>query len=344
MKALVLLYLTLCGTQLLACIWDADTLTVEKWQRPDLAKTIFGVAEPRKDSAKYAKKIAELQAAHRESDAAWWNELAGAMLRSGRAAEAAALLEPVISKFPNDYGLHANLGTAYHLLGRYADAEREIARDLEIDPNAHYGLEKYHLALLQYLMRDSAYQKRHVYVDEFTIGFLRSHNRISEVAKGIFSPSDTSSTDTNGLAEVRPEDYADGRSRDLIAATQAEADTPPAYRFKWNLAEDPKLDEGLLYMAGMNQNEPACIVMLGVSCMRSRNYNLAVAAFQRALDLRSPQADLLQRKITALNNFIRASQRHYREPFLLIGAIAAVLVIAMGAYRSWRRRRRAANT
>ena len=30
------------------------------------------------------------------------------------------------ARFANDYGVHANLGTAYHLMGRYADASREI--------------------------------------------------------------------------------------------------------------------------------------------------------------------------------------------------------------------------
>ena len=69
----------------------------------------------------------------------------------GQPREVVELPEPLREKFANDYGFHANLGTAYHLLGRYPEAEREIARDLEINPDAHFGLEKYHLALLQYL-------------------------------------------------------------------------------------------------------------------------------------------------------------------------------------------------
>ena len=75
----------------------------------------------------------------------------GACLRLGQPREVVKLPEPLREKFANDHGFLANLGTAYHLLGRYPEAEREIARDLEINPDAHFGLEKYHLALLQYL-------------------------------------------------------------------------------------------------------------------------------------------------------------------------------------------------
>ena len=74
------------------------------------------------------KRIQELRANRRESDAVWWNDLAGAHLRLGEAQEAVRLLEPVVKQFDTNYGIHANLGTAYHLLGRYKEAEREIAR------------------------------------------------------------------------------------------------------------------------------------------------------------------------------------------------------------------------
>jgi tetratricopeptide (TPR) repeat protein len=97
----------------------------------------------------------------------------GAYIRVGEPAEAVKLLEPARDRFPNDYGVRANLGTAYHLLGRYAEAEKEIAKDLEINPNAHFGLEKYHLALLQYLSRDRDYQSRHLYIDEWTGEFFK---------------------------------------------------------------------------------------------------------------------------------------------------------------------------
>ena len=115
----------------------------------------------------FKNRIKNLEANRDEKNSVWWNNLAGAYLRLNQPATAVKLLEPVVSKFPNDYGIHANLGTAFHLLD-VQDAEKEIARDLEINPDAHFGLEKYHLALLQYLVRDADYKREHVYIDEFS--------------------------------------------------------------------------------------------------------------------------------------------------------------------------------
>ena len=130
------------STPLPACIWDADTLADEKKSHPTMAAAILGNPPDLGDPAKLRKRIAELNAKRRENDAAWWNDLAGAHIRLGESQKAATLLESVLTRFPDDYGIHANLGTAYHLLGRYAEAEKEIGRDLEINPEAHFGLEK----------------------------------------------------------------------------------------------------------------------------------------------------------------------------------------------------------
>ena len=151
-----------------ACIWDAQSLSHEKVRSHDLAQTILGEPQVLENTNQLLTTIKELESNREEGDVNWWNNLAGTYLRLNQPQDAVTLLEPVVAKFPDDYGIHANLGTAYHLLGRYQDAEKEIARDLEINPEAHFGLEKYHLALLQYLARDSKYQSRHVYVDEFT--------------------------------------------------------------------------------------------------------------------------------------------------------------------------------
>src|SRR5882724_11338767 len=143
--------LVLIPGPILGCIWDADTLAQEKAKSPKMAEVILGPAPKPVDPALLRTRIQALKSAPREDEPNWWNDLAGAHLRLGEASETVKLLEPVANKFANDYGVHANLGTAYHLLGRYKDAEREIARDLELNPEGHFGLEKYHLALQQYL-------------------------------------------------------------------------------------------------------------------------------------------------------------------------------------------------
>ena len=172
---LIVVVLLVLLTRTHACINDSktsQTLAQEKRNHGGLASAILNEPDP-VDTRELNDRIASLKANPKHDDVAWWNDLAGGYLRLGQAAEAAQLLEPLTNRFANDYGIHANLGTAYHLLGRYKDAEAEIGRDLELNPEGHAGMEKYHLALLQYLSRDADYQLCHVYVDEFTDSFLR---------------------------------------------------------------------------------------------------------------------------------------------------------------------------
>lgn len=320
-----------------ACIWDAETLSTEKARSHDLATVILGNLPAPEAPQKLQERIKDIEANHDENNPDWWNNLAGAYLRLGQPAQAAKLLEPVIVKFPNDYGLHANLGTAYHLLGRYQDAEKEIARDLEINPDAHFGLEKYHLALLQYLIRDSKYQSRHVYVDEFTTAFLsttRGPFYFSDGEEQQFK--DMAKSYTNGIAEAEA-DYeslkttSDQYAAMQILATVAVADVPQAYREKWNLAADTNFEAGVIYMAQMNPKESACFEMLGVAAWRKHNYNLAIAAFGKAISLSSIQTEILKHKTEVIQNYIKesAKSRNGMRVGLGFGLFAVVSIVIL---------------
>jgi hypothetical protein len=220
-----------------ACIWDADTLADERKARPALAELILNEKPASPDPKPFRDRIAKLKAAPRENDAAWWNDLAGAHLRLGEAAEAAKILEPLVSKFTNDYGIHANLGTAYHLLGRYADAERHIARDLEINPEAHFGLEKYHLALLRYLNRDAEFQKEHVYLEPWSDS-LRNDDAFSlpsyaQAKTNKFDEQFLEATNlldgTMYMAELNPNQPACWVMLGLICTRYGDADLKPPF-------------------------------------------------------------------------------------------------------------------
>ena len=261
-----------------ACLWDSDTLADEKAKKPKIADVILGTSRPSENSPRLKERIADLKRIPREKDPAWWNDPAAAYIRLGQSEEAVKILEPLLQKFPKDYGIHANLGTAYHLLGRYKEAEREIARDLEINPNAHFGLEKYHLALLQYLARDRAYRKKHVYVEEWTASFFGE--------TGVYM------------------------SPEPPAKSEVNKNNLPSYLLKWNLAEDPKFDEGVLYMASLNPKEPACFTMLAIACIKNHDYNLAAAALDKAIALGSPQSDHLTKKSKEIRDYIKKSQGH----------------------------------
>jgi hypothetical protein len=296
----------LAATCAQACINDSRTLSQEKRYHPKLADAIFDKPEPI-DTRELNKHIEELNSNPKRDDASWWNELAGTYLRLGQASNAVQILEPLTNKFAGDYGIHANLGTAYHLLGRYKEAESEIAKDLAINPKGHYGLEKYHLALLQHLSRDADYQLCHVYVDEFTPSFLTGSGPY--IAAGQYLSNGDSLTVEKRqemlkearalLASTNDNRMAVGSILEEIAASQE----PPSYTKQWNLAKDPKLEEGVVYMATLNRTQPAAFVMAGIVASRGRNHHLAKAAFQRAVELCSPQKPILEPRIRTLSRY-----------------------------------------
>jgi tetratricopeptide (TPR) repeat protein len=286
-----------------ACIWDADTLADERRAKPALADLILNETPARPDPKPFRDRIAKLKAEPRDNDPAWWSDLAGAHLRLGEAAEAAKILEPLVSKFPNDYGIHANLGTAYHLLGRYADAERHIARDLEINPEAHFGLETYHLALLRYLNRDAEFQKEHVYIEAWTDSLHREHD--------------------SAYGSLMPEEELSNK-------------------FDAQFLNATNLLEGVMYMAQLNSKQPACWVMLGLVCIKhgQRDLNLGKTAFERAIRLGSPQKELLEPKIAAIEEHIRKARANRYGDIISIIVTLALFVGVLGlgiACIAWRR-------
>src|SRR5689334_13690508 len=93
-----------------ACIWDSETMKQEQLKSPQLAAAILSRAEDKPDPIPLLERIRNLQSHARKDDPAWWNDLAGAYIRIGKPKRAAEELEPLKERFPDDYGIHANLG------------------------------------------------------------------------------------------------------------------------------------------------------------------------------------------------------------------------------------------
>ncbi|HEX4264887.1 MAG TPA: tetratricopeptide repeat protein [Verrucomicrobiae bacterium] len=341
LRILLITFLPLTVT---ACVWDAQSLSREKSRNYDLAQTILHNDPIAENTNELRATIKSLEANRQENDVDWWNNLAGSYIRLSQSEMAVKLLEPVVKKFPNDYGIHANLGTAYHLLGRYQDAEHEIARDLEINPDAHFGLEKYHLALLQYLVRDSKYQARHVYVDECTAPFLVSRY-------GHFDPHfydgmfDGKAGDYTNNFERAERDYRSAlqTNQDKTVARQMLAvmalmDSAPAYRTNWDLLDGANFEGGVIYMAQMNPKDPACFTMLGIAAWKKLNYHLAAIAFDKAISLGSPQAELLKERATDIRQWIQESASRRRELYGFIAILVLVPTISIVWFTRYRLR------
>jgi tetratricopeptide (TPR) repeat protein len=330
---LVVAFLSL-GIQARACLWDRSTPGEERRRHPDLAKAVYGEQAKAAEPGPLRERIKSLLANRHEDDPAWLNDLAGAHIRLGELKEAVQLLEPGVLKFPNDYGVHANLGTAYHLQGRYGEAEREIARDLEINPEAHFGLEKYHLALLQYLIRDPGYRARHVYVDEFTMPFLQSNTHMLGVAFSMppFADQPLSAEDKSELTQLE-KNYLElvrtgtnGVELSNALVSMSFFDAPAPYTTKWDLSKDPKLLEGVIYMATLNPKEPACFQMLGILCLKKADRNMAAAAYEKAIALGSPQAAFLGARLKGLRAYNAESRARWLGRWMVASLLMLILL------------------
>jgi tetratricopeptide (TPR) repeat protein len=92
------------------------------------------------------------------------NDYAVALMYLGRAAEAVELLQKLEAEKPGDYGVAANLGTAYELSGRNQDAKKWIEEAVRRNPDSHYGTEWLHVKILEAKIqqdKDPAYFDRH---------------------------------------------------------------------------------------------------------------------------------------------------------------------------------------
>jgi tetratricopeptide (TPR) repeat protein len=140
-----------------ACLWDNDTLAEESLGQPEVVAAVTG------DLGKHSLAFFTAKVAYTEkliasgnpkiATAARYDDLAVAQARLGQLDQALATLDAKDKLFPNMYTTASNRGTFYMLQGNFADAKTWLDTALKMDPNAHFGREKYQMMLLQYLQR-----------------------------------------------------------------------------------------------------------------------------------------------------------------------------------------------
>jgi tetratricopeptide (TPR) repeat protein len=136
-----------------ACVWDYDTLLAERRQFPTALELITG---------KFVRHSPELyrwrvddrrrRIAADPSVPELYDDLAAALDKLGEHDEAIAIMEAQEERFPGRYETQANLGTFLAHAGRLAEALPHIDRALEIDPNAHFGRERYQRWLIEHML------------------------------------------------------------------------------------------------------------------------------------------------------------------------------------------------
>ncbi len=176
MRRILVLSAVLFGLPLsvFACLWDRDTPAEEANGLPEVVAVLTG-RFPRNPPLYYQMRLDRVSA-HLQShpeDLAAYDDAGVSCDRLGRGDEAVGWMEKKraeIDKLAPEnpdrrehlYRYHANLGTflAHRWIKQGADRARidevkaardEIAKALEINPDAHFGREKYQLMVLEWL-------------------------------------------------------------------------------------------------------------------------------------------------------------------------------------------------
>lgn len=136
-----------------ACIWDKDTLAMERKRFPSVLELITGKFV--RHSEEFYKwriqdRLKSLEASPNESS--FYDDLAVAYDKTGQHDRAIEMMLKKESLKPGLYETYANLGTFYIHAGQYAEGLRYIDKAIKINPNAHFGREVYQRLLVEYLM------------------------------------------------------------------------------------------------------------------------------------------------------------------------------------------------
>jgi tetratricopeptide (TPR) repeat protein len=137
-----------------ACLWDYDTLKQERSRFPDTLEIITGKFlrhSPEFYEWRIKDRLAKLKTD--PSNPALHDDLAVAYAKTGQYAKAIATMEALEKIAPERYETYSNLGTFHFLAGDIPKALPLIDKALAINPDAHFGREKYQRWLGEYILQ-----------------------------------------------------------------------------------------------------------------------------------------------------------------------------------------------
>lgn len=138
-----------------ACLWDSETLEQERGKFPGTLEVITGLF-PRHSPAFYQWRLEDRLsklAADPDNDK-WLDDVAVSYEKLGRHSEAIEVAESQLQRNPDRYETLANLGTFLIHDGQWSAGLQYIDRALEVNPDAHFGRERYQRQLVQYLLQN----------------------------------------------------------------------------------------------------------------------------------------------------------------------------------------------
>ena len=137
----------------LACLWDYDTLKMERQQFPGIAELISGKFL-RHSPEFYEWRIADRQKRilSTPEDVRLYDDLAVAYDKTGLHEQAIQTILKVQELEPDRYETFANLGTFHIHNGDLETGLKFIDRAIEINADAHFGREIYQKLLVEYVL------------------------------------------------------------------------------------------------------------------------------------------------------------------------------------------------
>ena len=136
-----------------ACLWDNDTLAQERARFPDALELITG------KFLRHSKEFYEWRIRGRQEklkadpdNLSYYDDLAVAYDKTGCHKEAIDLMREADRKSPNRYETEANQGTFYIHAGQPEKGLEHIERALRLNPDAHFGREKYQKLFVKYVL------------------------------------------------------------------------------------------------------------------------------------------------------------------------------------------------
>jgi tetratricopeptide (TPR) repeat protein len=137
----------------LACLWDYDTIKMERARFPGTLELITGKFlrhSPEFYQWRITNRLTRLEAD--PSSAALLDDLAAAYDKTGQHEKAIETAQKTERLHPGRYETAANLATFYFHAGKLEEGLPYIDRALTINPNAHFGREKYQKLLAEYTL------------------------------------------------------------------------------------------------------------------------------------------------------------------------------------------------
>ena len=294
-----LLAIALAAMAVSPCLWDSDTLDTELRGLPDAFDLVIGRWHRHSD-AYYEERVARLskKATLELSD---YDDLAVAfehLDKRDAAIETMARKAEELAAKPDQeqqYRYHANLGTFYAHAGRFDEALRELRTAVEINPDAHFGRERFQIELIEYVAAakkdDVLWRAR---------SFLR-HSGYDVLINDVGSEAIRAEPVAWGSYEVE-----DGKHVKYPTKWQVYEGWNGTQELDWDAAYQAVC--GMLRFGGLEGAE--LYRTLGELYLSKQHLNLAWYAYGRAIERGHPAAAALQRVRDAIAGHWDSARPH----------------------------------